>query len=118
MTGGKGVDIVLNSLSGALLKTTWDCIARFGRFVEVGKIDVEAARRLDMTPFRRCATYASVDLMQLREYNRMPVLTREAISESVRICHERGKKPILPIIVYPISDVEKAMRMMQAGKHV
>ena len=116
LTNNKGFDVVLNSLSGALLKVTWDCIARFGRFIEVGKIDMEAARRLDLTPFRRCATFASVDLMQLREYNRL--LTREAIAESVRICHERGKTPILPITQYSISDVEKAMRLMQAGKHM
>lgn len=116
LTDNKGVDVVLNSLSGALLKVTWDCVARFGRFIEVGKIDMEAARRLDLTPFRRCATFASVDLMQLREYNRL--LMREAIAESVRICHERSKTPILPITQYSISDVEKAMRLMQAGKHM
>lgn len=87
ITNGKGVDVVLNSLSGALLKETWDCVARFGRFIEVGKIDLEAARRLDMTPFRQCVTFASVDIMQLREYNRP--LVHRAISEGVRISHER-----------------------------
>jgi hypothetical protein len=54
--------------------------------------------------------------MQLREYNRL--LTREAIAESVRICHERYKTHILPITQYSISDIEKAMRLMQAGKHI
>lgn len=87
LTNGKGVDVVLNSLLGALLKETWDCIARFGRFIEVGKINLEAARRLDMTPFRRCATFASVDIMQLREYGRL--LVHRAISEGVRISYER-----------------------------
>jgi NADPH:quinone reductase-like Zn-dependent oxidoreductase len=116
LTNGKGVDVVVNSLAGALLKATWDCIARFGRFIEVGKIDMEASRRLDLTPFRRCATFASVDLMQLREYNRP--LSHEALVESVKICHERGEPPALPITEFSISDVEKAMRLMQAGKHM
>jgi NADPH:quinone reductase-like Zn-dependent oxidoreductase len=88
MTNGQGVDIVLNSLSGAMLKETWDCVARFGRFIEVGKVDLEAARRLDMSPFRRCTTFASVDLMQLREYNRPK--THEALVEGVRISYERS----------------------------
>lgn len=39
-TGGAGVDVVINSLSGPLLKATWDCMARFGRFVEIGKVDM------------------------------------------------------------------------------
>lgn len=52
-TGGAGVDVVINSLSGSLLKATWDCMARFGRFLEIGKVDIEAARRLDLTPLTR-----------------------------------------------------------------
>ncbi|KAF2108938.1 hypothetical protein BDV96DRAFT_652537 [Lophiotrema nucula] len=115
LTKGKGVDVVLNSLAGPLLKASWDCIARFGRFVEVGRMDMEAARRLDMTPFRRCAMYASVDMMQLLEHNTM--MTREAFLEGIRICVERARIPISPITTNSISDIEKAMRLMQTGKH-
>ncbi|CAI6088461.1 unnamed protein product [Clonostachys chloroleuca] len=116
LTNGKGVDVVLNSLSGALLKATWDCISRFGRFIEVGKIDIEASRRLDMSPFRKCTTFASVDLLQLREYR--PALLREALSEGLRICHERAQIPILPISSFPVTQIEDALRLMQAGKHI
>lgn len=115
-TNGRGVDVVLNSLTGALLKASWDCIARFGRFVEIGKVDIEAARQLDTTPFGRCATYAGVDIMQLAEYNRR--LTREALVNSVRICHERGTRPACPITPYSMAEMEKAMRQMQGGTHV
>lgn len=119
-TGGKGVDVVLNSLSGSLLKATWSCIARFGRFVEIGKVDLEAARSLDMSPFARCATYTGVDILQLNEYD--GPLTHEALTESVRICHTRALKgegrPFFPIQQYSISNMEKAMRQMQSGLHV
>jgi NAD(P)-dependent dehydrogenase (short-subunit alcohol dehydrogenase family) len=67
-TGGAGVDVVINSLSGPLLLATWDCMARFGRFVEIGKVDCEAARRLDMSPFGRCAQMTGFDLLQLCTY--------------------------------------------------
>lgn len=119
-TGGKGVDVVLNSLSGALLKATWRCIARFGRFVELGKVDIEAARCLDTTPFGRCATYAGFDILQLNEFNHP--LTHEALTESMRIYHGRVKagtrRPMYPIEWYPISDIEKAMKHMQGGSHI
>ena len=36
-TNGRGVDVALNSLAGKLLFATWDCMASFGRFVEIGK---------------------------------------------------------------------------------
>ncbi|KAI1502213.1 hypothetical protein F5X99DRAFT_427602 [Biscogniauxia marginata] len=119
-TDGKGVDVVLNSLSGPMLKATWSCIARFGRFVEIGKVDIEAARHLDTTPFGRCATYAGFDMLQLNEYDGPH--TNEALAESVRICHSRTKSgnggPMYPIQTYSISDMEKAMRKMQSGLHV
>ena len=41
-TGGRGVDIVLNSLSGALLQASLRCVARNGRFIEIGKADLIA----------------------------------------------------------------------------
>ena len=39
-TNGRGVDVVLNSLTGELLKAGIRCLAEFGRFVEIGKYDM------------------------------------------------------------------------------
>ncbi|KAK7959439.1 Compactin diketide synthase [Apiospora aurea] len=115
-TGGKGVDVVLNSLSGPLLKATWDCMARFGRFVDITKIDIEANRVLETAPFGRCAVYTAFDLLQLTEY--CGDLTHEALVESIRIIRERSKPPIHPITPFSITDMAKAMRQMQGGAHM
>ena len=118
-TEGNGVDVVLNSLTGPLLKATWSCIARFGRFVEIGIADIQTAKDLDMTPFGRCAMYVGVDMLQVNQHNGL--LVREALAESVRICHARatdeGIRPVYPIQHYSISDMEKAMIRMQSGLH-
>lgn len=34
-TEGRGVDCILNSLSGELLRVSWNCLATFGTFIEV-----------------------------------------------------------------------------------
>lgn len=119
-TRGKGVDVVLNSLSGALLKATWGCIARFGRFIEIGKVDIEASRSLGMAPFGRCAMYSGFDGLQLNEYDGLS--TREALVASVAICHTiitgaTKRRPLYPIEEYSIGDLERAMRKMQSGLH-
>ena len=62
MTNGRGVDVVLNSLAGEALRQTWECIAMFGRFIEVGKKDILANSGLEMMPFLRNVTFASVNL--------------------------------------------------------
>ena len=37
MTQGKGVDVIMNSLSLKALRLTWNCIAPFGRFMNMSK---------------------------------------------------------------------------------
>lgn len=59
MTNGRGVDVILNSLAGEFLRRTWDCIAPFGRFIEIGKKDAQNNGRVLLVnsypiPFFRC----------------------------------------------------------------
>lgn len=61
-TGGRGVDIVLNSLSGELLHASWKCVAEFGKLVELGKRDLVGFGKLDLEPFLANRSYCCVDL--------------------------------------------------------
>ena len=62
MTNGRGVDVVLNSIAGEGLRVSWDCIATFGRFIEIGKRDIYSHASLPMFPFSRNVVFASIDL--------------------------------------------------------
>ena len=64
-TGGRGMDVILNSLSGELLHSTWDCVAEFGSLVEIGKRDLIGGAKLDMKPFLANRSYCCVDIDQL-----------------------------------------------------
>lgn len=61
-TNGRGVDVVLNSLSGELLDESWRCIADSGTFVEIGKKDMTDRNSLSMEPFCRNASYRPMDM--------------------------------------------------------
>jgi NADPH:quinone reductase-like Zn-dependent oxidoreductase len=50
-TKNRGVDLVLNSLSGDLLHASWKCVASGGRFIELGKRDFEGHGKLAMDIF-------------------------------------------------------------------
>ena len=56
-----GVDLVLNSLSGELLHATWQCVAPFGKMVEIGKRDLIGFGKLDMNVFLANRSYCCVD---------------------------------------------------------
>ena len=64
-TGGKGVDIVLNSLSGELLHASWKCVRPFGKMMEIGKRDLRGHAQLRMDPFEANRAFFGVDLASL-----------------------------------------------------
>ena len=115
-TEGKGVDVILNSLAGELLHETWTCIAPFGRFVEIGKRDFEQNNSLQMAPFVRAASFFAFDLFQLGIVK--PYATSDAFQAVMNLFQTDRLKPVAPISTIPISQLEKAFRTMQAGKHL
>ncbi|KAK8065060.1 polyketide synthase PksD [Apiospora hydei] len=62
VTKGSGVDVLLNSLSGDGMRASWECMAPFGRFIEIGKADIVANSGLPMENFARNVTFSAVDL--------------------------------------------------------
>lgn len=62
LTKGRGVDVVLNSLTGDLPQETWRCIAKFGRFIEIGKRDFLNGAKFSMRGFLRCTSFTAMDL--------------------------------------------------------
>jgi NADPH:quinone reductase-like Zn-dependent oxidoreductase len=76
-TGGEGVDLALNSLSGELLHATWKCVANFGKLVEIGKRDLIGSGKLDMQPFLGNRSYCCVDLNQISQAK--PSLCKEYV---------------------------------------
>lgn len=115
-TKGNGVDVVLNSLAGPLLAATWNCVAPFGRFIEIGKRDLELNNSLEMGPFIRSVSFASLDLITLGEMRGDVVAD---IFEQVNALLRTGSiKAVSPVTKFSISDAEKGFRTMQAGRHM
>ncbi|KAL4940241.1 hypothetical protein BDV06DRAFT_224294 [Aspergillus oleicola] len=115
-TGGVGVDVVLNSLAGPLLQESFNIVAPFGHFVELGKRDLEQNNYLEMKPFSRHVTFSSFDLLSLSRNRK--TLVHSALAEIGRLFEEKIISSIFPITTYPLNDVSKAFRQLQAGKQV
>lgn len=115
-TGGRGVDVVFNSLSSELLRATWACIASFGRFIELGKRDFAVNARLDMAKFARNVTFAAVDLAAvIRE---RPEEAAAVQREAVALLAAGKASPPRPVSVYSIEELQTALRTMQTGRHM
>ncbi|KAK6067118.1 polyketide synthase [Seiridium cupressi] len=115
-TKGRGVDVVLNSLAGDALLATWQCLAHFGRFVEIGKRDIVTNTRLEMATFAKNVTFSSVDLVVV--LSERPLLMKRLLSDVFGLLRKGIVKPITPLSVYSISDVETGFRSLQSGKNL
>jgi NADPH:quinone reductase-like Zn-dependent oxidoreductase len=115
-TGGRGVDVVLNSLSGALLQAGFDVVAPFGSFVDLGKQDVERNSLLKMGTFSRGVSFTSFDLMAL--LTERGDEAQRVLNEVARLTAQGIVRPIKPVTVYPIGEIASAFRQMQSGKHM
>lgn len=111
-TGGQGVDVVLNSLTGDLLHDTWKCCAPFARFVEVGKRDILDAGKLEMDVFKGNTTFSAFDLSELyysgnRTHRK---LWKSLIRETLELVRNGTISPIKPLKTFDVEKVVDAFR--------
>ncbi|KAL4866957.1 hypothetical protein BDV12DRAFT_210233 [Aspergillus spectabilis] len=111
-TGDRGVDIVLSSLSGELLRTSWMCVAPGGTMFDISRRDVLADAMLPMRQYLDRRSFISMDL---GEY--MHEAPDQSADFSVPV--KRGLVgPISPVTCFDAAEVADAFRYMQTGQHI
>lgn len=115
LSKGRGVDLVLNSLTGDMLAGAFDCVAKLGTFCEIGKGDIYKSSHLPLTSFDRSVTFASVDLVAVAELR--PETVYEHLNAIAGLFESGQLRPLTPITTYPIGDIEEAFRLIAGRKH-
>ncbi|KAI2603712.1 hypothetical protein GGR54DRAFT_644565 [Hypoxylon sp. NC1633] len=115
ITKGLGVQVVLNSLTGELLRQTWHCIAPFGRFIETGMKDIRSNTGLDMVPFANNAIFAGVNILTMYKTSR--AVFSKLMADVFHYFKQGVIKLVKPLHVFKLSEVSEAFRMLQARKH-
>ncbi|KAE8413499.1 hypothetical protein BDV36DRAFT_304027 [Aspergillus pseudocaelatus] len=113
-TEGRGMDFILNSLSGELLHATWNCVAEFGTLLEIGKRDLIGDGKLDMKPFLANRNYCCVDIDGL--WKRIHVA--RALIFSILEFYNKGYISPLPTKIFPAAQTQDAFRFMEKGQHI
>ncbi|EFR00145.1 fatty acid synthase S-acetyltransferase [Nannizzia gypsea CBS 118893] len=105
-TNGRGVDVVLNSLAGELLAASVECLAPFGRFVEIGKIDIYRNMRLGLEQLGQNCSFFVVDMDRL--VKQKPERHHELLRELYEFFNS-GKLEPLPLTSFPVTELKAAM---------
>jgi acyl transferase domain-containing protein len=115
VTQQRGVDIVLNSLSGEFIRRGLDVLAPYGRFVELGKRDVYDDLQLGLKVFRRNLSFHVVDLAAALEERRSYVVD---LLKSVMTRIEKREWQPLPVTVHSAGEPSGAFRFMAQARHI
>ncbi|AGT09198.1 type I polyketide synthase [Paracoccus aminophilus] len=115
VTKGRGVDVVLNSLTGMAIPLGLEALAEDGRFIEVGKKDIYAGRTINLSAFRKRLSIASVDIAGLMEKR---VARFGRLLGDVWAAVADGDLTPLPILPYSFAAAGEALRTMGKGDHI
>jgi NADPH:quinone reductase-like Zn-dependent oxidoreductase len=116
-TNGRGVDVVINSLSGDLLQKSFSLVADFGRFIEIGRKDFLLNNHLGMRAFDRNITFSGVDIYKI--FTQKPRLLKETLGRIMRMFNAKDNSvvAIRPVTSMPVSQIAGALRKLQSGQN-
>ncbi|PSN66572.1 reducing type I polyketide synthase [Corynespora cassiicola Philippines] len=114
LTEGRGVDVILNSLTGKLLETSWEIIAPWGRFIEIGLSDAFSRQKLPMLQFTQGVTFASFNLSNFSRF-RMRAAHDRLTKAYWELLESGDIRPVYPLQVYSVEQAEAAFRLLQSG---
>jgi acyl transferase domain-containing protein/NADPH:quinone reductase-like Zn-dependent oxidoreductase/SAM-dependent methyltransferase len=110
-TQGKGVDVVLNSLGGEFIPASLSVLARYGRFLELGKRDIFRNSSLALAPFAKHLSFTAIDVgTDLPEFK----LVWRQVTQAVR----RGVFRPLPAQEFPLARLSDAFEFMAQSRHI
>jgi acyl transferase domain-containing protein/NADPH:quinone reductase-like Zn-dependent oxidoreductase/acyl carrier protein len=112
-TGGRGVDIVLNSLAGDFIATSFSALAPRGRFIEIGKRDIWSAEQV--AHLGKDIRYHIVDLggAAIEE----PEVIGHMLREIVKAVERQELRP-LRAVQYGFDEAVAAYRYMAQAQHI
>lgn len=115
-TAGRGVDAVLNSLSGQLLHASWKCVAEFGTFVEIGRRDFVGQGNLEMQLFEPNRTFIGFDLLLFSK--KRPDVVQDVMRRVMSFYGQGLIQPIKPMTEFPATQIAEPFRYIQKGQHI
>ncbi|WP_446048667.1 beta-ketoacyl synthase N-terminal-like domain-containing protein, partial [Streptomyces albidoflavus] len=106
VSGGAGMDVVLNALAGDFVDASLRITASGGRFLEMGKIDIRDPHAVGDVRYR------AFDLGEAG-----PDRTGEMLSELLGLFAEGALRP-LPVRAWDVRRAREAFRFMSQARHV
>ncbi len=109
-TGGRGVDVVLNSLAREFVDASLRLLPQGGRFVEMGKTDVRDPEQVG-------AAHQGVEYRAFDLFEAGPERIQQILTELLQL-FEAGVLRPLPITAWDMRQAPEAFRFLSQARHV
>lgn len=96
------------------MRRSWDLVAPFGRFVEIGKKDAQLSGRVGLEPFLRNVTMTSVELPTMMRYR--PQLLHDLMERTLQLYKDGHIGEAKPTKVMSFAQISEGFRTLQSGK--
>ncbi|MFX0581081.1 SDR family NAD(P)-dependent oxidoreductase, partial [Nocardia nepalensis] len=111
VTGGRGVDVVLNSLAGEFVDASLRLLPRGGHFIEMGKTDIRDASTIAET--HAGVHYTAYDLVTDAGVPRLQQMLVEVVGLlQTRVLHR------LPVKTWDVRRASQAFRYLSQARHI
>ncbi|MFE5475614.1 SDR family NAD(P)-dependent oxidoreductase [Nocardia sp. NPDC056541] len=109
-TGGSGVDVVLNSLTGDKIDASLELLSRGGRFIEMGVTDIREAEQIT-------ARYPGVEYRAFMLPEAGADRIHEILVEVADLFDTGALRPV-PVTVWDVRQAPEACRFLSQARHV
>ncbi|WP_378741131.1 SDR family NAD(P)-dependent oxidoreductase [Nocardia brasiliensis] len=109
-TGGRGMDVVLDSLTGQFVDASLRLLPRGGRFIEMGKADIRDSDQI-------AADYPGVKYRAFDNAEAGPDRIQQMLAELTAL-FDRGVLQRLPLRTWPVEQAREALRYFSQARHI
>lgn len=115
-TGGRGFDVILSTATGDMLHESLRVLAPLGRYIDVGRVDVQQSSTMGMEVFQRSATFSSFDLGVV--VDAQPQLAR-VLMDALEDHYRAGRISSIPeISASDVAHLDQVLLGFSKGTHI
>lgn len=115
ITNGRGVDVVLNTLSGEAIQKGLNCLAPSGRYLELAVHGLKTSNKLDLSKLIQNQSIYSIDLRRLGLQKGLNI--KDMLKSMITLLESQKLVPIVSR-VYPFNQIKEALDYVSQGQHI
>lgn len=113
-TNGAGIDVIFNTLSGEGRRKSLECVAPFGRFIDVCDKTTRDDAFIELAPLHRNVTMTSIDIPMMIQ--RRPKLVRRLLTQTLKLFTESKLRRIQPMTVMDFTQIQEGVEALHSER--